>query len=363
MRGTSGLTESLQNGLEMLLLSAIWGASFLFLRVAAPHVGPVAVAAFRIAGAALVLMPLVIWRGHWGLFKGRWPTLMAASLISCVLPFMGLSKAAQTLPAGPLSVLNATTPMWAAVIGWWFFQEPLGWRRAMGLLLGLLGVAWLADHRNGGLDTSWDLWAIGMALGSTWLYAAAIHHSRRYLQGLPPLAVSAGILGCGALLLTGPALWLGPIPMSPMLPIGADHAALPSGAAAVHHWQDVPASTWWALVALAVACTGAAYALFYRLLERVGATRAVSVTFLIPPFAMLWSHVWLNEPVDADMLLGAGVVLLGTMLAALPSAKKTPTPTALSSSPTQLRSQAACITQPRHPEHHLGELHKRHDTL
>jgi drug/metabolite transporter (DMT)-like permease len=151
MRLNSGLRGGLSDGLEMLLLSAIWGASFLFLRVAAPQVGPVAVAAFRIAGAALVLMPLVIWRGQWSMFKGRWPTLMAASLISCVLPFMGLSKAAQTLPAGPLSVLNATTPMWAAVLGWWLFQEPLGWRRAMGLLVGLLGVAWLADHRNGGL--------------------------------------------------------------------------------------------------------------------------------------------------------------------------------------------------------------------
>jgi hypothetical protein len=145
--------------------------------------------------------------------------------------------------------------------------------------------------------------------------------------------------------------------------MGAEHVALPSGGAAIHQWLDVPPSTWWALVALAVACTGAAYALFYRLIERVGATRAVSVAFLIPPFAMLWSHLWLNEPVDADMLLGAGVVLLGTLLAALPSAQKTLTPTALSSGPTQLRSKAACITHTNHPEHHLGELHKRHDTV
>jgi EamA-like transporter family len=96
----------------------------------------------------------------------------------------------------------------------------------------------------------------------------------------------------------------------------------------------------------------------------VGATRAVSVTFLIPPFAMLWSHLWLNERVDADMLLGAGVVLLGTLLAALPSAQTSArTPAAISSSPTKLRSQAAGVAQTSHPEHHLGELHKRHDAV
>ena len=306
--------------LEMLLLSAVWGASFLFLRVSAPLVGPVAVAAFRITGAALVLLPLVIWRGQWQHFRGRWPTLMAACLLSCVLPFVGLSRAAQTLPAGPLSVLNATTPMWAAVLGWAFFNESMGWRRVLGLSLGLAGVVWLAEHRGSGLNQSLDLVAVGMALGSTWLYALAIHHSRHFLKGLAPLAVSTGILLCGASLLFVPALALGPQPLT-------THGApteLPAfaSAAALQAWSDVPARVWWALTALAAACTGLAYALFYRLIDRIGATRAVSVTFLIPPFAMLWSHLWLDEPVNLHMLVGAGVVLLGTLLAAMPTGAK-----------------------------------------
>lgn len=311
---------SVGDWLEMLLLSAVWGASFLFLRMAAPQVGPVAVAAFRITGAALVLLPLVIWRGQWQHFSGRWGTLLVACLLSCVLPFVGLSRAAQTLPAGPLSVLNATTPMWVALLGWAFFGEPMGWRRVLGLSLGLAGVAWLAQHRSGGLSQPLDLTAVGMALGSTWLYALAIHHSRHFLKGLAPLAVSAGILLCGALLLFVPALAWGPQPSSAAGE--PPHLAAFASAAALQAWSEVPAQVWWALAALAALCTGLAYALFYRLIDRIGATRAVSVTFLIPPFAMLWSHLWLDEAVSVNMLVGAGVVLAGTLLTAMPAASK-----------------------------------------
>jgi drug/metabolite transporter (DMT)-like permease len=316
---------SMQDWLEMLLLSAVWGASFLFLRIAAPAIGPVAVAAFRIAGAALVLLPLVLWRGQWRAFKGRWPTLWVACLLSCVLPFVGLSRAAQTLPAGPLSVLNATTPMWAAVVGWAFFGESMGWRRLSGLLLGLTGVAWLAAHRTEGLGAgTLDPMAVGLALASTWLYAIAIHHSRHFLQGMAPVTVSAGILLCGAALLLGPAVALGPMPMAQPLSTQVAEAATTAGSGlwargALTSWMAVPHKVWWSLAALAALCTGLAYAMFYRLVDRVGATRAVSVTFLIPPFAMLWSHLWLDEAINIHMIAGAVVVLLGTLMAAMPA--------------------------------------------
>jgi drug/metabolite transporter (DMT)-like permease len=305
--------------LEMLLLAAVWGASFLFLRIAAPQVGPVAVAAFRITGAALVLMPLVLWRQQWPQFKGRWPTLLVACLLSCVLPFLGLSKAAQTLPAGPLSVLNATTPMWAALVGSVFFGEAMGWRRVMGLFLGLVGVAWLAEHRGEGLGQSLDLTAVALALGSTWMYAIAIHHSRRQLKGMAPVTVSAGILLCGAGLMSLPALALGPLPLHAPT-VTELHAAHSSEI--LSQWLEVPEKVWWSLAGLATACTGLAYALFYRLVDRIGASRAVSVTFLIPPFAMLWSHLFLSEVVNIHMVNGAGIVLLGTLLAASPSGIK-----------------------------------------
>lgn len=284
----------------MLLLAAIWGASFLFLRVASPVVGPVGVAAIRVTGATLVLLPWVIWKGQFGALRQVWPTLLVAAVLSCVLPFMGLSRASQLLPAGPLSVLNATTPMWGALVGWWWNGEKLGRQRVAGLALGLVGVAWLAEQRSGlGGAMHWQ--AIALALGATLMYAIAVHHSKKYLSGLPSMAVSAGMLGTAALILVGPALWIGPQPFHP-------------AASTPLRWSDVPWSVWACLSGLAVMCTGVAYAVFYRLIERIGASRAMTVTFLIPPFGMLWGALWLGEPITAPMMLCAGIIVLGTML-------------------------------------------------
>lgn len=288
--------------LTLLLLAAVWGASFLFLRIAAPAVGPVALAALRGAGAALTLLPLVIWHRQLRALGAVWPMVLVSSLLSCVLPFIGLSWAAQSLPAGPLSVLNATTPMWGALVGWLWSREPLGGKRLSGLILGMVGVVWLAEDRSG-LGASLPPAAIAAALASTLMYAVAVHHSKKYLAGLPPLAVSAGLLSSTAALLIGPALWMGPQPA-------------PSMAATVHQWSDVPMTVWAALAALATICTGLAYALFYRLIERIGASRALSVAFLIPPFGMLWGALWLDEPISLTMLLSAGVILSGTLLSA-----------------------------------------------
>lgn len=285
----------------MVLLAAIWGASFLFLRIASPTVGPVAVAAIRTLGATLVLLPLVIWRAQLGSLRGHGPTLLVAAVLSCVLPFMGLSRASQLLPAGPLSVLNATTPMWGALVGWLWRSEKMDAQRLLGLALGMAGVAWLAEQRQG-LGGALHGQAVALALGSTLMYAIAVHHSKKYLSGLPSLAVSTGMLGMASVMLLGPALWLGPQPLHPPA----------SGQAP--QWQDLGWPVWAALAGLAVACTGVAYVLFYRLIDRVGASRAMTVTFLIPPFGMLWGALWLDEAVTAPMLICTGVIVLGTML-------------------------------------------------
>jgi drug/metabolite transporter (DMT)-like permease len=288
------------DALVMLLLAAIWGASFLFLRVAAPVLGPVAVAAIRATGAALILLPLVHFKGQLGALRGYGPTLIVAAILSCVLPFLGLSKAAQLMPAGPLSVLNATTPMWGALVGWLWSGERLGGQRLAGLALGIAGVAWLAEQRSG-LGGELHSLAVVLALSSTLMYAVAVHHSKKYLSGLPSLAVSGGLLGTSALMLLGPALWLGPVPV-----YAATKVPL--------HWGDVHGVVWGAMAGLAVMCTGVAYALFYRLIDRIGASRALTVTFLIPPFGMLWGALWLDEVVTLPMLMCTAIIVMGTVL-------------------------------------------------
>jgi len=294
-----------RDALIFLSLAAIWGGSFLFLRVTAPALGPLAVAALRTTGAALVLLPLVLWQGQWRGLRPVWRTLLWSATISCVLPFIGLSWAAQHLPAGPLSVLNATAPMWSALVAWGLRGEILGRSKALGLGLGFGGVIWLALHR--GTDSvSLDPLAVVVALGSTLMYAMALDHSKRHLSGLPPITLSAALMVCTAAMLLGPALWWGPQPALPS-PHGS---ALPWLA-----WGEVDATVWLALLALAAVCTGLAYVMFFGLTERTGPGTALNVVFLIPPFGMLWGWLCLGEAVSLDMLLSAGVIVLGTFLA------------------------------------------------
>lgn len=283
--------------IDMWLLAAVWGASFLFLRVAAPELGPVVVAAGRVLGAAAVLLPLVAWHGHAGAARAVWPQLLLSGIVTCVLPFLGLSQAARSIPAGPLSILNATTPLWGALVGWLWAREPLRGGTALGLLMGLGGVAWLAGHRSP-LDVPLDPMAVALALGATLCYALGVHHSRRHLSGLPPLAVSGGSLAAAGLVLLGPAWWLGP----------------QDGHGQAVPWSGVPAIAWAALAALAVVCTALAYLRFYRLIERIGPSRAMTVTFLIPVFGMLWGALWLDETISLTMVLSTAVIVAGTVL-------------------------------------------------
>lgn len=290
---------------DMLLLAAIWGASFLFLRIASPALGPVMVAAGRVTGAALLLVPLVVMRGQAGAWHGKvWP-LGVTAMLACVLPFLGLSQAARSLPAGLLSILNASTPIWGAVVGWLWVREPLPPLRLLGLGIGFGGVIWLigqsaqiSPHGDG------DGAACALALGSTLLYAVAMHYNKHKLQGMSAMASSAGTLGMAALLLTLPALVLGPQPMAP----GIDAS-----------WRAVPASAWLSLLALALGCTGWAYLLFYRLIDRIGPSQAMTVTFLIPAFGMLWSTLFLDETITLPMLMSTVAIVVGTCLSNLAS--------------------------------------------
>lgn len=305
---------------DLLMLAAVWGGSFLFLRVASPEVGPLGVAACRVTGGALLLMPLVAWRGQLGTWRGHGPQLAIAGVLSTILPFIGFSQASRSLPAGLLSILNATAPMWAALIGWLWSREQLAPMRALGLALGFAGVALLAADSTQ-LHTDGAYAAVGMALGSTLMYAIAVHFNKRYLSHLSALSVSAGTLGSASLMLMLPAWWIGPQPSQ-----ASSHTASRMLAGHTAAWSDVPALAWWAVLALTVLCTGVAYVVFYRLIDRIGPSRALTVTFLIPVFGMLWGSLFLGEHVSMLMLISTGVILLGTWLsnhgkAPAPSAK------------------------------------------
>jgi drug/metabolite transporter (DMT)-like permease len=286
--------------LQMLVLAALWGGSFLFLRMASPVVGPLAVAAFRVMGALLLLWPLLLWQGQARQMARHTPMLLLSGLLACVLPFLGFGQAARGLPAGLLSILNATAPLWTALVGWLWARERLGVPTVAGLVMGLAGVMLLAADRTH-VGSTLAYGAVALALGSTLSYAIAIHHTKRYLSALPPLSVTTGCLSAAGLMLMVPAWVAGPQPVATL-------------AAPPLTWTDVPHITWAAMLGLALLCTGVAYLMFYRLVARVGPTRAMTVTFLIPVFGMLWGWLFLDEQVTWSMLAGMAVILLGTLL-------------------------------------------------
>ncbi len=275
--------------LELLLLAAIWGSSFLFLRIAVPELGPVPLIALRVSIAALVLLPVLRMtrRGH--TMRGKLLPLAVVGLSNSALPFTLFAVGALHLGAGFEAILNATTPLWAAVIGAALFGAPISRAQLAGLFVGLLGVALLVGEQPGALQGGTPL-AIGAVLLAPVSYGFAAHYARRHLVGVDAAAVAFGSQGFAALLLALPAAALWPA-----------HA--------------VSGGIWASVAALGVLCTGVAYVLYFRLIARVGATYAASVTFLIPVFGMLWGALFLHEAVTPAMLGGCAVILAGTALA------------------------------------------------
>lgn len=294
---------------DLMLLAAIWGGSFLFMRLAAPAFGPTALAFVRVAGAALVLWPLLLWRGEAHLLRRHAGALLVLGLTNSALPFVLFGWAALSLPAGLAAIFNAATPMATALIAWAWLGDPLTRWRALGLAVGFAGVVGLALHKSlvgalsgalpgalaGGssalgvqLDAR-SATAIGACLLATLLYGHAASHARRYLAGVPSMVMAAGTQAAAALALAVPAAATWP-------------AAPP------------PPTAWATAAALAVLCSGVAYILYFRLLARVGSTQAASVTFLVPVFAGGWGALLLDEPVTLPVLLGGAVILAGTAL-------------------------------------------------
>lgn len=274
---------------ELVLLAALWGASFLFMRLGAGEFGPVALAAVRVAGATLFLLPLMLARGQLGVLRRHWRSIAVVGLINSALPFLFYSFAALSITAGLSSIFNAATPLFGAVIAWLWLRDRLAPARVAGLAIGFAGVLWLAwdkaSFKPGGSG-----WAVVACLCATLCYGLAASFTKRHLAGVAPLAVATGSQLSAALVLALPAWWWWP-------------AKLPSGTA------------WGAAALLAVLCTGVAYVLYFRLIAHIGAANAITVTFLIPLFAVLWGWVALAEQPTPAMALGGAVILLGTALA------------------------------------------------
>lgn len=284
---------------QLLFLAALWGGSFLFIRVGVADFGVAPLMALRVGIGALFLL-LVLFsrrsaREAVGTLRERAVPLFVVGILNSAAPFCLFAWAELTLSAGVTSVINATTPLWGAVVAYLWLKDRLSGLRIAGLAIGFSGVLALVGdqivtHAGDGASSTATALAAAAALGATLLYGIAASYTKRHLTGVDPLTVAAGTMS------------------------GATVVLVPF---AVATWPATPVSlhAWGAVLALGIACTGVAYLLFFRLIAAIGPARTITVTFVIPVFGILWGALFLGERVSAGMVEACLAILVGTALA------------------------------------------------
>lgn len=277
---------------DFVLLAVIWGASFLFMRTATQEFGVFATAGLRTLIGAAFLLPLLLWRGHATALRQYGVRTLLIGVTNSAIPFACFSYALLSISTGLSAILNATVPLFGALVAWaWLGDRPTR-LRMLGLAIGFAGVTALAWNKASfqpdaaGQSSGW---AVLACLLATLCYGISASLAKRFLGGVPALVSSAGSQ------------------------IGATAALAPL---MLWHWPaTVPGlQAWGAIAGLGLLCTGLAYVLYFRLIERAGPARALSVTFAIPVFAVAYGVLLLGETVTLWMLGCAGVIVLGTAL-------------------------------------------------
>ena len=275
--------------LELLLLAALWGGSFLFMRIAAPVLGPVWLIEFRVLLAGLVLLPILARLDLVREVRRNLIPLVVVGCINSAVPFLLLAFASISLPAGFTSILNATAPLFGTIVASVWLKEKLTTTRMIGFVLGFTGVVILVGWKAIAATPSFFL-AVLAGLCAALMYAIAAPYIKHNLAGVPSLVIATGSQLSAAFLLL------------PALPF-----TIPQ--------QTPPITVVAAVISLALFSTAFAYILYFRLIQNIGSTQALTVAYLIPLFAMFWGAIVLQETVTASMMLGCGLVLLGTAIA------------------------------------------------
>ena len=273
---------------DLVLLAAVWGASFLFMRMGAPEFGPVALVQLRMLIAALFLLPVLKMRIGLAELPPNWKPLTMLGFLNSAIPFLLLTYSTLYVTAGFSSVFNATAPLWGALVAWVWLSERLSAIGVVGLIVGFLGVAVLAGDADN-LASPGSVLAVIAAIGGAFFYGIGANYARRYTKHLNSLSVATGSMLFPAILL---------LPLT------------------VAFWPDTPPSAraWFALIAMGIASTGVAYILYFRLIANVGPAKAITVAYLIPAFAVIWGALILDETVTALMIIGCLIIFLGTAL-------------------------------------------------
>jgi drug/metabolite transporter (DMT)-like permease len=275
----------------LLILGAIWGASFMFIKVGGEEMQPFFLVEMRLSLAAIILGLVCLSKpGMFALMRANWRTMLMLGLLNCALPYTLITWGETHITSGMASIFNALTPLWAGALGFvWVWAERLSAGRLVGLLLGLAGVGLVVSgnfEHQGTADTTLFLLGQGAVVLGSLSYAVAGIYGRRRLQGLPVYVGATGQLITGAIMILPFALFEIPARVPSIQAIGS-------------------------VVTLSILGTAIAALLFFWLLSNVGTIGTLLVTYLLPPFALLWGALFLHESATLWAILGLVLILLG----------------------------------------------------
>ncbi|MGB5739885.1 MAG: DMT family transporter, partial [Woeseia sp.] len=258
-------------------------------RVAVPEFGAFALVELRVSIGALFLLAVLIWQGGASQIPRLIVPLTVVGIFGAAVPFALFAYATLTISAGTASVINATAPLFTALVGYIWLRDRLRPVQSAGLAVGFAGVLLLLWDRIA-LNVEGAAVAIGSCLLATFCYGIAVNYTKKNLTGVAPIVNAAGSQFTATLLL---------------LPL------------AIVYWpqQEVSAQSWFSAITLGVVCTGLAFLLYFRLIARIGPARAITVTYLIPVFGMVWGLIFLHEPISLGMMAACAVIIVGIALA------------------------------------------------
>ncbi|WP_426357626.1 DMT family transporter [Pseudocolwellia sp. HL-MZ19] len=274
--------------IELPLLAAIWGSSFIFMKIGGSEFGPFLFMAMRTLVASLFLIPLLYIAKKQSALSGYWGKIFIVGSLNTAIPFVLFGWATLTLSAGNTAVLNGTTPMFGALVAYFWLKDTLSLSAILGICIGFLGVYFLMFDKILDENTNVLLPTIAVMVAAL-CYGISASYTKMYLGGISSIALAAGSQISATVLLLPISLFFLP-------------DAIPSSPAIL------------SVITLGILCTGIAYTIFFRLIAVIGPTKTISVTYLIPVFGITWSMIFLGETINQWTIFGAALILSGVAL-------------------------------------------------
>jgi drug/metabolite transporter (DMT)-like permease len=277
-----------QDAGRLVALGAMWGASYLFMRVAVPHLGPALMIEVRVLLAGILLTGFMWTTGQASNWRVHWRAWAFVAIVGTAVPFVLIAEAVRTIDASTASILNALVPLFTTIVAALWMREAITPAKAAGIVLSIAGTAVLVGWTPQPMSGK-ELLAASMSVAATVLYGINIVYSRVRLREAKPVATSAFTLLFAA------------VALLPFTPLDRDLSA-------------VPPTAWLAILGLALVSTTVAFIYYYRLIADIGPVKASTVTLLVPIFGMIWGIVFLGEPLTPGRVTGCAITLVGCAL-------------------------------------------------